>query len=331
MILAGLGTRLSPGILEVEPVELTAGTAQEVRIQGYNTRFDQGGAPEIWLELGQDTICGRNTEVKSSDELYTEFKIPTERSRENIVLHLSSPKSGTYLLPDAFIIREGEGSHWGSTPGSCTPTLHEDPGSFTFPFRKILYESIRNLYFHVPMWFSMIGLMLLGFFSSIQYLWKGSFDTDRKARSFVQAGLLFSLLGLITGSIWARFTWGTWWVSDPKLNGAAITTLIYFAYLILRRSIRDPEQRARVASVYNIFAFVFLLVFLLILPRLAPESLHPGSGGNPAFSRYDLDNTMRTVFYPAVVGWFLLGLWIAQVKARSAKLEEKLRSYRNSS
>jgi heme exporter protein C len=77
---------------------------------------------------------------------------------------------------------------------------------------------------------------------------------------------------------------------------------------------------------YNIFAFVMLIPLLFIVPRLT-DSLHPGNGGNPAMGGEDLDQTMRWVFYPAVVGWILLGMWVSQLKARyliiQRKIEEK--------
>lgn len=329
VVIAGLGTPLSPGILKVEPEVLGTGTNEDVLIKGYNTRFNEGKAPEVWLELDGKKVCGRDPEILGKDKLRTDLYIPEGLSHEDIVLHVSTKKGGSFLLPDAFFI-EGTKSKSSPPEDSCRPNSYRPPVTFDFPFRKILYETIRNLYFHVPMWFGMMGLMFLGFLSSIFYLRNGKADHDLRSKSFVQIGLLFALLGLLTGSIWARFTWGTWWVSDPKLNGAAVTTLIYFAYTVLRNSMRDPEQRARIAAVYNIFAFVLLLVFLLILPRLAQESLHPGSGGNPAFSRYDLDNSMRTVFYPAVIGWFLLGLWIARIKIRVERLRQKREALKGS-
>ncbi|MFB6258042.1 MAG: cytochrome c biogenesis protein [Flavobacteriales bacterium] len=325
VVIAGLITPLSPGIHKVEPSNLKVGANQDVLIKGYNTRFDGKAKPELWVEIGKDTICGRNIEVESEEKLRADLFIPKGLSHKSIVLHLSSPQSGTYLLPDAFFIQEGSGNAGPEKKPQCQPTAYPGPESFSFPFRKILYESIRNLYFHVPMWFGMMGLMTLGFVFSILRLHRGDPKSDRYALSFVEVGTVLALLGLATGSIWARFTWTTWWVWDPKLNGAAVTTLIYLAYLVLRNSIRDPEQRGRVAAVYNIFAFVLLIVFLLILPRVAPNSLHPGAGGNPAFSRYDLDNSMRTVFYPAVIGWFLLGLWIARLRIRSRRILEVLK------
>ena len=117
-----------------------------------------------------------------------------------------------------------------------------------------------------------------------------------------------------------RFTWGAFWVNDPKLNGAAVTMLIYLAYFILRNSIDNEESKARVCAVYNILAFVMMIVFIGILPRMT-DSLHPGNGGNPGFSNYDLDSSMRMVFYPAVIGWILIGTWIAEISYRIKVLD----------
>jgi heme exporter protein C len=99
--------------------------------------------------------------------------------------------------------------------------------------------------------------------------------------------------------------------------------LIYLAYLVLRGSLEDEQKRARIAAVYNIFAFVLLIVFIGILPRMT-DSLHPGNGGNPGFNNYDLDNNMKLVFYPAVLAWILLALWIANLRLRISRLKENL-------
>ena len=134
--------------------------------------------------------------------------------------------------------------------------------------------------------------------------------------------MVFAILGLITGSVWAKFTWGDWWTNDPKLNSVAIGLLIYLAYSLVRSSMPDEMQKARISSVYNIFAFVIFMILIWILPRMT-DSLHPGNGGNPAFSKMDLDNRMRLVFYPAVIGWTLLGYWIAQIRIRIKNLEQQ--------
>lgn len=191
------------------------------------------------------------------------------------------------------------------------------------PKQVILYESIRNLYFHVPMWFSMILLFFVSTIYSVKNLSSGKIEDDTKAVELVNTGIVFGILGTITGSIWAKFTWGAWWTNDVKLNGSAITMLIYLAYMVLRGSMDDEQKRARISAVYNIFAFVLLIVFIGILPRMT-DSLHPGNGGNPGFNNYDLDNNMKLVFYPAVIGWVLLGFWIANIRIRLNKIKQQL-------
>jgi len=191
------------------------------------------------------------------------------------------------------------------------------------PRIAIVQESVRNQFFHVSMWFSMMILLTTSLIFSIRYLAKSKMKFDGIAEEFAYMGIILGILGLATGSIWARFTWGAWWVNDAKLNGAAICMLIYLAYVILRNSIEDEIQRARISAVYNIFAWSTLLPLLYILPRLT-DSLHPGSGGNPGFNIYDLDNNLRLVFYPSIIGWTLLGIWIIQLRVRVKEIKSKL-------
>jgi heme exporter protein C len=191
------------------------------------------------------------------------------------------------------------------------------------PRLVVLNESIRNLYFHVPMWFGMVVILGASAVHSIRYLNQPDPLHDLKAEATAKVGLLYGVLGLVTGAIWAQFTWGEWWSSDPKQNTSAIALLIYLAYLVLRGSFQEDQQRARISAVYNIFAFASLIPLLFILPRLAEDSLHPGNGGNPGFGGYDLDAKMRLVFYPAVLGWILLGFWISELSVRVQKLANK--------
>ena len=189
------------------------------------------------------------------------------------------------------------------------------------PELPIIEQSIRNLFYHVSMWFAMVAMMAASFGNAICFLSSENMARDRRSISLAETGMFFSVMGLLTGMLWAKFTWGAWWTNDPKLNGTAITMLIYLAYFVLRNSIDDPRKRARISGVYNIFAFVMMIVFIGILPRMT-DSLHPGNGGNPGFNSYDLDNRLRLVFYPAVLGWILVGTWIASLRYRLRTLEE---------
>lgn len=191
------------------------------------------------------------------------------------------------------------------------------------PRLAILNETIRALYYHVPMWFGMVFLVLVSVACAVMYLRTHEPRFDRISAAFAHAGLAFGALGIATGMIWANYTWGTPWHGDPKQNGAAITTLIYFAYFILRSSLDNPDQRARLSAVYSIFAFAAMIPLLFIIPRMT-SSMHPGSGGNPGFNMYDLDSSMRPVFYPAVIGWILLGTWLATLRIRIQDAEEKI-------
>lgn len=194
---------------------------------------------------------------------------------------------------------------------------------FGVPRLEIVNETIRALYFHVPMWFSMVVLFLASTIYSIKYLRNPNFQNDTMSLEFANVGTVFGVLGIFTGMIWANYTWGSPWHGDPKQNGAAVALLIYFAYFILRGSVNNEEQRARLGAVYNIFAFVAMIPLIFIIPRMT-SSMHPGSGGNPGFNMYDLDSKMRMVFYPAVVGWILLGVWIATLRIRMKLAEEKI-------
>ena len=196
---------------------------------------------------------------------------------------------------------------------------------FEVPRLNILNETIRALHFHVPMWFSMIVLLCTSMIYSIKYLSSSNPKHDLFAIEFANTGIVFGILGIVTGMIWAQFTWGEWWSGDPKQNGAAIGLLIYMAYIVLRGSLEDEQQKARISAVYNIFAFAALIPLLFILPRLT-DSLHPGNGGNPGFNAYDLDSQLRLVFYPAVIGWILMGVWITSLKIRYRKLNNKFLS-----
>jgi heme exporter protein C len=128
--------------------------------------------------------------------------------------------------------------------------------------------------------------------------------------------------------LWAKFAWGAAWSNDPKQTNAAIALLIYLAYFVLRASIENHEQRGRLGAVYNIFAFAAMVPLLFIIPRMT-DSLHPGNGGNPGFNAYDLDNRMRMIFYPAIIGWFLVGIWIAQQRVRFRLLQERFLDLEN--
>ena len=218
--------------------------------------------------------------------------------------------------------------------GSIILLVYAVVGGLLMPVPELsqLGETIRNLYYHVCMWFAMMILFTISIINSIKFLRNTDLRYDIKARSYAEVGTYLGILGYSTGAIWASFTWADpnnpayasfgSIMREPKLIGAAMALLIYGAYFILRSSIKDIDQRARVSAVYNVFAYMMLFPSIWIIPRLLP-SLHPGQEGNPALNFKDIDARMRIVFYPAVIGWTLLGIWIATIKIRIEFIKEK--------
>ena len=200
------------------------------------------------------------------------------------------------------------------------------------PTLPALQETIRNLYFHVCMWFAMMILFTVSVVNAVKYLRTFNLKYDIYARQYAVVGIVMGVLGYATGAIWMSYTWAdpnnpafqsfAALAREPKLIGAAIALLIYFAYLVLRDSVTDMDKRARISSVYNIFAYAMLFPSIWILPRVM-DSLHPGREGNPALNTSDIDSSMRIVFYPAVIGWTLLSVWITTLKIRLNLLKEK--------
>lgn len=186
---------------------------------------------------------------------------------------------------------------------------------FPVPRLPILNETIRVLHFHVPMWFGMFFVFTGSLVYAIKFLKTGNNLFDIYSHKLANAGLFFGFLGLLTGMLWAKFTWGEFWSNDPRQNSAAISLLIYLAYFVLRASMQDEEQKNKISAVYNVFAYFLMVPLIFILPRMT-DSMHPGSGGNPALSIYDTDSNLKMVFYVAVIGWSLLGFWMATISSR---------------
>lgn len=213
-----------------------------------------------------------------------------------------------------------------------------------------LMQSSRNLFYHVPMWMVVIVMMAISVVHSVKLLRQLDPDlnyqgnpllTDAKAWSAAHVGILFSVLGLVTGSIWGRVAWkahmpnddlSIWWTNDPILICALVALLIYLAYFLLRNSVSDPVQKAKMAGVYNIFAFATLIPLYFIIPKMLP-GLHPtadgseAGGGSFVFTSRGIDNSYRMLLYPAMLGFILLGLWVYEIKQRYQTALIRLEDY----
>jgi heme exporter protein C len=336
---AGFLVPLKPGIQSTSPAMTRAGAEVQVSVLGYNTFYKKGEKGlNAWLKLDSvHLIKAYQLEVKDERNLVASFRIPQEiaalgkQAGVRLTLITSDPESGVALLPQAIFVATDSVESNNVAGGWHTMQSNEllFKHDLTFPYRNILYETIRNTYFHVPLWFAMMVLFGISVYHSIVYLsglgkqklYDEMKESDMKSAAYSEIGLSFGFLGLFTGMLWANYTWGTPWTGDIKLNMTAVLLAIYLAYFVLRMAFYDKESAARLSAVYNIFAFASIIPLLFIIPRMA-ASLHPGNGGNPAIGGEDLDNTMRLVFYPAVIGFILLGIWMSDLNFRTKRIRE---------
>lgn len=332
-VVASLMFPLAPGGLTVDIEKITPGE-NNFTFTGYNTHF-KNDSLQVFVASGNTFFCCTVLEVIDDSRVRVSAALPDTLPSNDIGFYANTPVDGTVYVQKPIGSKEFTFIEGAKPMSACeVKVANDEHREFGYPFQIIIFETIRNLMWHVPMWFTMFVLMGISFAQSIRVLAKSgredsldasiSFKTiamfDLKAATAANTGLLFCILGLITGSIWARFTWGDWWTNDPQLNGAMVVFLMYMAYFILRNSVNDEEKRARLAAIFNIFAFILMVVLLMVMPRFA-EGLHPGKSGNPAFSSYDLDSSLRMVFYPAVIGYILLGWWLYSIHLRIKKLE----------
>lgn len=151
----------------------------------------------------------------------------------------------------------------------------------------------RIFYIHMPAFFGAFVALSMTVIGGIQYLRTRRLRWDALALAGAEVGLALTLINLITGSIWARPIWNTWWTWDPRLTSSAIMTLTYAAYLMLRSGIENPEQRRRFASVYGIVAIVTVIMTLVII-RIRPDTIHPaviGPSAQNAQGTFELEAT----------------------------------------
>lgn len=166
-------------------------------------------------------------------------------------------------------------------------------------------EIQRIFYIHMPSFFGAFTAFGLTVVGGILYLWRKSEQWDRIALAGVEVGLAFALINLVTGAIWARPIWNTWWTWDPRLTSAAIMALTYAAYLMLRAGIEDEARKRTFMSVYGIFAFTSVLVTLFII-RVVPETIHPvivGASPQNAQGSFEATSGVVVALVPSLVLW----------------------------
>ena len=192
------------------------------------------------------------------------------------------------------------------------------------PAEGFIGESSRIVFFHVPCaWASTLAFLVAAVYSA-GYLWKRNPWFDDVAAAAVRIGLLYGILTLITGSLFANIMWGSWWNWDPRESSYLLLVFLYAAYLFLRSAVEDPERRPRIAAAYALFAAVLMPFLVFVAPRVT-ASLHPQTVINPQ-GKILMDTPTRAVFFGAMAGFSGLFLWMLSIDARAARLRRTARN-----
>ncbi len=209
----------------------------------------------------------------------------------------------------SFPIIDGKPEHW-----------------YQFPMIPGLEEKAKIIFFHVPTaWLAVIAF-LMSMIYGVKYLKSQNLDNDVKSYVAMQLGMVFCVLATVTGSIWAKFTWGAFWHWDPRETSIFILLLIYGSLFALRSAIENEDKRARLSAVYSIFAFLTVPFFVFIMPRIM-TGLHPGSANDDSAGPvvdFHMDKNMYVVFILSLVAFTLLYYWLFRLGYKSLLVKEKL-------
>jgi heme exporter protein C len=186
------------------------------------------------------------------------------------------------------------------------------------PAKGFLGESSRIVFFHVPCAWTAALAFLVAAACSVAWLVRRNPRFDEIAEAAVRLGLLFAILTLVTGSLFAKIMWGAYWNWDPRESSYLLLVFLYAAYLFLRAAVDDPERRARIGSTYAVFAAVLMPFLVFVVPRVT-ASLHPQTVINTQ-GKILMDTPTRTVFFTALAAFTALFFWMLDIESRLARL-----------
>ena len=199
---------------------------------------------------------------------------------------------------------------------------------FYAPLEAIMGQVQRVFYFHVAnAWVGMLGFMVAAI-AGIAYLRKNDRKWDIVGLAAIEISFVFFLTAIISGSIWARGSWGTWWTWDPRLTTAAICELVYAAYFMLRQGIEDPDRRARFGAVYAILSFISVpLTFISI--RIF-RTIHPVIFGGAAASgsSFEMSPKMLQTFMFSLLTFSIIFIDLLWHRIRLGKLADETEALR---
>jgi heme exporter protein C len=196
---------------------------------------------------------------------------------------------------------------------------------FYAPMEAVMGNVQRVFYFHVAAgWVGMLGFLVAAITGGI-YLRSGDRKWDLASLASVEIGMVFAFINVVTGAIWARPIWNTWWTWDPRLTTATIMLLIYAAYLLLRQGIEDPDRRARFGAVYAIVGF--LSVPLTFFSARLFRTIHPvviGSNQPGATGAFDMTPLMLQTFLFSLLTFTVIFADLLWHRIRVGKLADKV-------
>lgn len=196
---------------------------------------------------------------------------------------------------------------------------------FYAPREAVMGDVQRIFYFHVAsFWVAALGFLIAAA-ASVFYLSRRTRNLDQLALASIEIGIVFTFINIVSGSIWARPAWNTWWTWDPRLVTATIVELIYFAYIMLRQGIEDPDRRARFGAVYAIVGFISVPMTFLSIRYF--RTIHPiviGSANPNAEGGFDMTSRMRIAFFFSLITFTLLYVTLLWHRLRLEKIGEKV-------
>ena len=196
---------------------------------------------------------------------------------------------------------------------------------FYAPMEAVMGNVQRVFYFHVSAgWVGMLGFLVAAI-AGVAYLITAARKWDRTGLSAVEIGMVFAFINVVTGAIWARPIWNTWWTWDPRLTTATIMLLIYAAYLLLRQGIDDPDRRARFSAVYAIVGF--LSVPLTFFSARLFRTIHPvviGTNQPGAEGAFDMTPLMLQTFLFSLLTFTIIFADLLWHRIRLSRLADEV-------
>src|SRR5512141_2820000 len=193
------------------------------------------------------------------------------------------------------------------------------------PKELVMGDVQRVFYFHIgTAWTALLGFILAAVFSVV-YLITKDLRWDRLQVAAVEVSLVFFLITIVLGSIWARPAWNTWWTWDPRLTTAAVTELVYAAYFMLRQGIDDPDKRARFGAIYALIGGLSAPITFFAI-RLF-RTIHPVviAGNNPAATgEFGMTPKMEVAFFFALFTFTVIFIDLFWNRARLGAWQDRV-------